>query len=346
MRYRYRYNCIMNNTYLTLQEAQEITGVGQETLKKRCQMGQIENAIKKGKTWLIPSSSAKPKIPKAMFSGVLAIGEGELPCYVLEGGTRVFSTTGLLKSLGFKSNTNADEVFKSPQIRPYLPVVADRKVRGNLIDFYTDKGNLARGYDVERFIEICQAYSQALEKSELTLERHLDAARKANAILRACSKIGVIALVDEVTGYQYARAENELQFKLKLYLSAEMRGWEKTFPDDLWIQFARLTHWSGSPTKNRPRHWGYFVMDLIYRSLDPDVAEYLKNNKPEPKRGQNYHQWFNEDYGVKKLREHINRIIGMAQVAGSIGELKNKVAYYYKKEPLQLDLFLPNKPEY
>lgn len=330
----------MNNTYITLSEAEKITGINQETLKKRCQKGQIEGAIIKGKTWLIPSTSTQPKIPRARFSGLLSIGEGELPCYVLEGGIRVFSTTGLLKSLGFKPNSNADEVFKSKQIQPYLTPIADRQKKGNLIEFYTDRGTLAKGYDVERFIEICQAYSQALEKNVLRFDRHIEAARKANAILRACSKIGVIALVDEVTGYQYARAENELQFKLKLYLSDEMRGWEKTFPDDLWVQFARLTHWSGTPTKNRPRHWGYFVMDLIYRSLDPDVARYLKENKPPPEKGQNYHQWFNEDYGAKKLREHINRIIGMAQAADSIEELKQKVAFYYKKEPLQLDIFL------
>ena len=147
---------------------------------------------------------------------------------------------------------------------------------------------MARGYDVERFIEICQAYSQAYERGVLTLDRHIEAAKKANAILRACSKIGIIALVDEATGYQYARAENELQFKLKLFLSDEMRGWEKTFPDDLWIEFARLTHWGGEPTKNRPRHWGYFVMDLIYRSLDPDVAQYLKDNKPPAVKNKNY----------------------------------------------------------
>lgn len=338
--YRYRYNWCMDGQYVTLNEAEKLTGIDKETLKKRCREGQIIGAIKKGKTWLVPQKSIAPKIPRAMFSGVLTIGDGSIPSYVLEGGIRVFSTTGLIKSLGFKHNANADEIFKSKQIQPYLPSIADRQIRGNLIEFYTDKGTLAKGYDVERFIEICQAYSQALEEGKLIFPRHLEAAKKANAILRACSKIGIIALVDEVTGYQYARAENELQFKLKLYLSEEMRGWEKTFPDDLWIQFARLTHWSGTPTKNRPRHWGYFVMDLIYRSLDPDVAKYLKENKPEPKRGQNYHQWFNEDYGVKKLREHINRIIGMAQAADSISELKQKVAFYYKKEPLQLEIFL------
>lgn len=285
-------------------------------------------------------SLIKATPPRAMFSGILSLGNAELPSYVLEGGIRVFSTAGLLQGLGFNPKSNADEIFKAREIQPYFEPIGNPRTA--LIDFYTDKGTLARGYDVEKFIDICKAYSQALEQEKLTLPRHQEAAMRANAIIRATSKVGIIALVDEVTGYQYARAENELQFKLKLYLSEEMRGWEKTFPDDLWIQFARLTHWAGTPLKNRPRHWGYFVMDLIYRSLDPDVAKYLKEHKPEPKKGQNYHQWFNEDYGVRKLREHINRIVGMAQAADSIEELKKKVAFYYKKEPLQLEVFLEN----
>jgi len=59
------------------------------------------------------------------------------------------------------------------------------------------------------------------------------------------------SLVDEVTGYQYERAAEALQLKLNLFLSDEMRKWEKTFPDQLWIEFGRLTNWDG-PVHSRP----------------------------------------------------------------------------------------------
>lgn len=275
------------------------------------------------------------KLPRAKFSGELLVGESALPAYVLDDDRRVFSTTGMLKSLDFKSNANADEVFDAKDIKPYLPAKDSDIVR-----FITDRGNIAKGYDVEHFMDICHAFSQALEAGALHNQRNIDAAIKANAIIRACSKIGIIALVDEATGYQYARAEDALQFKLKLYLSEEMRGWEKTFPDELWKEFARLTHWGGEPTKNRPRYWGYLVMELIYRYLDKDVAKYIKENKPTPKKGKNYHQWFNEDYGVRKLIEHINRVIGMAQACDSMEELRDKMAYKYGGKPLQMELFL------
>lgn len=55
----------MTSTLLTLAEAESLTGVNQETLKKRCQQKTIVGAIKKGRNWLIPASSIgkdKPKI--------------------------------------------------------------------------------------------------------------------------------------------------------------------------------------------------------------------------------------------------------------------------------------------
>ena len=42
-------------------------------------------------------------------------------------------------------------------------------------------------------------------------------------------------MIDEATGFQYKRAEDALQVKLRAYLEHEMRKWEKTFPDSLWL---------------------------------------------------------------------------------------------------------------
>src|SRR3989344_1106680 len=285
------------------------------------------------------SENKGKKIPVAAFSGTLEIGNSELPCYVLDDGTRVFSTTGMLVSLGFKSNVNAREVLTARAIKPYSDRGKD--ARGlKLIEFDAGGYGKAIGYDVEQFMDVCQAFSKAQDAGVKLTPRQLTASKRANMLLRATSKVGIIALVDEATGYQHVRQEQELQFKLKLFLAEEMRGWEKTFPDKLWIELARLTDWHGEPTKNRPRYWGYLVMELIYRYLDPDVAEYLKDNKPKPRKGQNYHQWFTEDYGVRKLVEHINQVIGMAQACDTIDELKKKMKHVYGKEPLQLEMFI------
>lgn len=54
------------NDILTLAEASKLSGIDEETLKKKCQSLQIPGAIKKGKTWLIPSfailGKSNPKV--------------------------------------------------------------------------------------------------------------------------------------------------------------------------------------------------------------------------------------------------------------------------------------------
>jgi hypothetical protein len=59
--------------------------------------------------------------------------------------------------------------------------------------------------------------------------------------------------------------------------------------DELWIEFARLTGWRGTVSQ-RPKYWGRLVMELVYEYLDADVAQWLKENAPAPRHGQNYHQ--------------------------------------------------------
>ena len=135
--------------------------------------------------------------------------------------------------------------------------------------------------------------------SEVKLtERQMHIARKAESYLRASAKTGINALVDEVTGFQQDRAADALQFKLHLFLEEEMRKWEKTFPDDLWSQFGRLTNWKGL-NHSRPKYWGKLVNELVYGYLDKDVYLWLKKNASKPIQGMNYHQWLSSQYGLK-----------------------------------------------
>ena len=158
--------------------------------------------------------------------------------------------------------------------------------------------------------------------------------------LASCAKIGLIALIDEATGYQYDRAADALQVKLKAFLVEEMRAWEKTFPNELWIEFGRLANWKGAVTQ-RPKYWGHLVTELVYGYLDPDVTKWLKEHHPQPSHGRNWHQWLSEQYGMQKLVQHIYMLIGMAKACNTMQELRDKMAEVYGKTPVQLRLYLP-----
>ena len=266
------------------------------------------------------------KVPKVLRDGVLS-SFNDLPCYVLDDGQRIFRLSNLTKALRGKEHGKFGNYLAASTITKYLP---DRlkplsddendRVPQGIIEFEFN-GQIEKGYNSEDFMDVCTAFVEAYINNEKLSEAQQEIVKNANKFVLACAKVGIIALIDEATGFQYERNNFELQIKLSYFLSDEAREWEKTFPDELWNEFGRLTKWKGS-LKLRPKYWGKYVNAFIYDCLDKDIAEYLRKNKPPKYTGQRYHQWLNEAYGVKELTQHIWQIIGMAKTCETIDELK------------------------
>jgi hypothetical protein len=284
-----------------------------------------------------PAPATEDRAPVALWAGILPIGENELPVYVLDDGTRLVSRTGATTSLTGTPGGDLESYIGVAALQPFLPP----DMEDQLVEF-TLRGvthKTVRGMTAETFLAICRAYVSALEAEALQTDRQRAIAAQAAMFLAACAGVGLIALIDEATGYQFARAEDALRIKLNLYLENEMRQWEKTFPDELWVEFGRLTNWRG-PIHQRPKYWGKLVNELVYDYLDHDVAEWLRANAPKPRHGQNYHQWLTSQYGLKKLTEHLWMLIGMARACNRMWELRQRMAEQFGREQIQFTLFL------
>lgn len=305
---------------------------------------------------LMPAElEAKEVVPQATHWGDLDIAGTTIPAYVLNTGDRVFSLKGVVVGLIGTEGGQLAEYLKVRPLQPHLPadlMPADTGEIPALFKFDTGGEGIAKfalGIKVERFNDLLRAYSSALvdhalsphDKTKLALtDRQLEIANRAVKFQQACSDIGLVALVDEATGYQYEREVDALQLKLKLYLEEDMRKWERTFPEQLWVEFGRLTNWKGT-LHHRPKYWGKLVMELIYGYLDPDVAKWLKDHAPKPMKGQNYHQWLTSQYGLKKLTEHTWLVIGMASTCHSMKELRDRMAERFGRHQVQFSLYLP-----
>lgn len=284
------------------------------------------------------NGSEYPKSPFAKYSGTLKLGDTIVDCYVLDTGERVISLRATVTAITDKEGGGLEGYIGVEPLKPYIN---SKLVLEQIIEFdIPGVRNLprAKGITAENFLEICHAYVKALSENALKTERQKGIAIKCSVLLASCSKVGLIALIDEATGYQYERPADALQVKLQLFISEEMRSWEKTFPDELWEEFGRLTDWK-RPLHSRPKYWGILVMDLIYEALDPDVAEHLRTHKPPPRHGLNYHQWMTKDFGLKALLTHIHQGIGIAKTCDTIHELKEKVSHYYKGGAIQQKIF-------
>jgi hypothetical protein len=201
------------------------------------------------------------KLPEAVYKGVLALGGADIPCYVLNTGQRVIGRTAFTESLtGIKGGGDLEKYLGVSSLKSFINM--DMVLEGMVAFSLPEVEGLDRdvkGLPADLAIEIWRGFVSAIEASIISPEikltqRQLQTAMKASMLLGACPKVGLDALIDEATGAQYDRAQDALQVKLKAYLQDEMRKWEKTFPDDLWVEFARLTNWKGTATQ-RPKYW-------------------------------------------------------------------------------------------
>lgn len=290
-------------------------------------------------------------MPEAKLRGVLRFPLDEtfeIPCYVLNDGQRVIGRTSATEWLtGIKGGGGLEKYLAVDSLKPFInmDLVLERMVSFRLPEV-EGLGRNVKGLPTDLMIEICNSMVAALEASyhrdghtKLT-KRQAQIAIRAGMFATACAKVGLDALVDEATGNQYERAEDALQVKLRAYLAEEMRKWEKTFPDELWKEFGRLTGWKGSVIQ-RPKYWGRLVTQLVYEYLDPDVAKWLKDNAPQPRKGRNWHQYMSDQYGLRKLIEHIWMLIGIASTCHNISELYDRMAEKYGRVGVQYRLYLP-----
>jgi len=275
-----------------------------------------------------------PESPFAKYPGVLILGNNEVDCYVLDDGDRVLSLGGTVRAIANVESSSVADYIGIKALKPFInadSIVAE--FREFSIPGIPTK---AKGIKSKDFLNICKAYVSALSDKNITLtDRQTENAIRCSILLSACANIGLDALIDEATGYQYERKEDELQIKLRLYIAEELREWEKTFPDELWEEFGRLANWS-DPLKSRPKWWGKLVIELIYDTFDPDVAKYLRENKPPA--GVHWHRQLTEHKGVRQLVSRCYEIIGMAKPCNSISELREKVNHHYKGYSQQLSL--------
>jgi len=266
----------------------------------------------------------KEKILKAKFGSKdrpLKIGNVEIPCYVLEDGTRVLTQYGFYEAIGRSGKPARGRGSSFENIAPFLalqnlkPFIDNELITSTTpIKFTTDKGSIAWGYRAEILPKVCEIYLKARDVNAL-LKSQEKFAIACEMIVRGLAHVGIIALVDEVTGYQEFRARHSLEEILDKFISVELRKWAKTFPDEFYEQMFKLRGWSYTPFRvNRPGAVGTYTNDLVYERLAPGVLEELKKITPKDSKGRRKHRYFQrltEDVGHPRLREHLAAVIAL-----------------------------------
>jgi hypothetical protein len=273
--------------------------------------------------------TSKPALPKEEYTGILKIGGKEIPCAVLDNGLRVLSTSGLSRAMGSrKKGINLrpeDREIGSPQIPPFLyaanvkPFISDDLMTPlkSPIRYKMKSGGMALGYEATLLQRTCDVILDAYEAGVLRPSQQY-LVDTAKILRRGFATVGIIALVDEATGYQYDRARQALEQILREFISNELRKWVKTFPDEFYFQVCRLKNWRISEIpSHRTLAFGKITNDLVYERLAPNLLQRLKRITPKNEKGRPKHKYFQrltEDVGDPRLREHLASEITLMRV--------------------------------
>jgi len=192
----------------------------------------------------------------------------------------------------------------------------------------TERGLIAHGIRADLIPKICDVWIDAQEDQVLGI-RQEQIADKAKLVMRALAHVGIIALVDEATGFQRVRASNALAEILEKYIAKELQPWVKTFPDEYYEQLFRLRGLAFPEHKvKRPQYFGHLTNDIIYKRLAPAVLRELDKTTPKDDKGRRKNKLFQgltPELGHPKLREHMASVLTIMKLSNEYGDFKEKL---------------------
>lgn len=279
----------------------------------------------------------------------LVIGDIEIPCYVLEDETRVLSQRGVIGSLSMSEGGARQRTDGAPQLAIFLRsntlaphVDAETLARANSpIEFQPPHGGrTAYGYPATLLADICEAVLAARTAGSLQQQQH-HIAERCELLARGFMRVGIIALVDEATGYQRVREERALAKILEAFLDEELHKWTKTFDFSFYEQIYRLKGWGTINGVKHPQVVGHYTNDLVYDRIAPGVLSELRDRNPIMPQGwrkNRHHQWFTPEFGHPKLLQHIEGVTALMRAAGNWESFKRALDRAYPKTGSQFSM--------
>lgn len=275
------------------------------------------------------STSKEKRIIKHEGSLKLADGAKEIPCFVLEDGTRVLSGRAMQEALSIRDRKEGEKrggyilptFFDSKALKPFI----DNKLEvANLDPIICYRGNqVVHGYEATVLVDLCDAMLEARRAGVKLTERQEIVTNQCEVLIRSFAKVGIIALVDEATGYQNEREKDELQKILRAYVSQELLPWQKRFPDIFYKELFRLNGWDYTVKgiKKRPGVIGTWTNKLVYDQLPPGVLDELKKKTPKSDAGNytaRFFQSLTPDTGNPHLTAQIQQITTLFRLSDNM----------------------------
>ena len=144
----------------------------------------------------------------------LRIGDTEIAAYVLEDETRVLSQSGLQSGIGMSTSGGGRGAHRLAQ---FVEGLAEKgvncknlaaRVRTPIPFRRKTGGGIAYGYEATILADICDAVLAARREGGVLAPNQSHLAEQCEILVRGFARVGIIALVDEATGYRKDRVRD------------------------------------------------------------------------------------------------------------------------------------------
>ena len=285
---------------------------------------------------VIPSSeilrypSGSP-VARAVFSGKLKIGDLTLHCHVLHDGQRVFEyapSGGSPARRGRSQALLADFLSNMPSAVPgTVPQQVEFRVPG--------QASLVSGQDAARLIDAAEAYLAARQRGGKNLSP--DAlVQLAENLVRVCAREGILALFDQATGYREYRARRTLRVKLLAFMTRDLQGWSRAFPEDFWAELSRIE--GIRHRKNvRPLRWGKYVLFFLHDAVGQELEGKPRLLDPHLPLKPDHFLWLNE-FSQDGLKIYLQQVVTGMRACTNLDQFNSRFEHVFASVAAQTAL--------
>jgi len=278
--------------------------------------------------------------------GELHLGGMSIPCYILEDGTRVLSGNAMQNALKLQDesdNASGTRLARYLNQTTLKPFIYKDKAPGHFDPIVCYKGEQKiNGYEATVLADICEAFLDARKNIKLSARQRI-IADQCEILIRGFARVGIVALVDEATGYQYERERFELEKILNAYISDEILKWQLTFTDDFYREIYRLWKLPFIPKyiKNKPSFIGKLTSKYIYEQLPKGIVDRIKEKTGKTEKGNwkyKWHQALTPEIGREHLKKQIIEVTTLMSISQSKEQFDSLFQQKYNTTPVQLQL--------
>jgi hypothetical protein len=300
----------------------------------------------------------------------LQIGDAVLVAAVLPNGKRLLSQGTVLQAIGRSRTPKAGTGgFATVDTLPFFlqaevlkPFISEELMLSTTpILFRLKSGARTVGYDAELLPMICEVYlkfrdhlhrqiagddATAKKTAQAHLARYRHIIDACDRLTRGLARRGILALVDDATGYQADKAKEELDRILEAYVAPGLMPWTRKFPHDFFREAYRLLGWEYKAGQiKHPGYMGKFITKFVYGALPPGVLEELKRKLPKNEHGNRrakLWQYLTIDTGSPHLDRQLTADLTLMQVAEHRKQFEHNWDKLFGKQP-KLPLTMPKE---